>query len=108
MRTNHRIDGAGHRWVTFVTGIANDLSMWDGQITALEHDFRILRYDLRGHGGTWSTAGEYTIDLLVQDLVELLDDQKVQRTSLVGVGLGGAIAQAFDSRHPDRLEKLMP
>jgi len=70
--------------------------------------YKVLRYDLRGHGGSRTTAGEYTIDLLVEDLVELLDSQKIQRTSLVGLGLGGAIAQAFAIRHPRRVEKLMP
>jgi 3-oxoadipate enol-lactonase len=108
MRTNHRIDGAGHRWVTFVTGIANDLSMWDGQITALEHDFRILRYDLRGHGGSESSAGPYSIRLLVGDLKALLDSQSVRKTTLVGLGLGGAIAQAFAIEHPGRVEALVP
>ena len=51
----HRRRGA--RWVTFVTGIANDLTMWTGQVLALERDFRILRYDLRGHGGSEATRG---------------------------------------------------
>jgi len=74
----------------------------------LEPRCKVLRYDLRGHGGSRTTAGEYTIDLLVEDLVELLDSQKIQRTSLVGLGLGGAIAQAFAIRHPRRVEKLMP
>ena len=87
MRTHHRIDGAGHRWVTFVTGIANDLSMWDGQVAALARDFRILRYDLRGHGGSESSPGPYSIRLLVEDLKALLDSQSVRKTSLVGLGL---------------------
>ena len=52
MKSHYRIDGRGERWATFVTGIANDLSMWDGQVAALERDFNVLRYDLRGHGGT--------------------------------------------------------
>jgi 3-oxoadipate enol-lactonase len=103
-----RIDGSGERWVTFVTGIANDLSMWDGQVAALERDFRILRYDLRGHGGSESTPGDYTIQLLVDDLRHLLDERGVQKTALVGLGLGGAIAQAFAIAHPQRLWALMP
>ena len=108
MKTNHRIDGRGGRWVTFVTGIANDLTMWDGQIPALAGDFRILRYDLRGHGGSEATGGDYSMALLVEDLKALLDAQKIQKTSLVGLGLGGALAQAFAIEHPDRLDRLMP
>jgi 3-oxoadipate enol-lactonase len=108
MKTHHRVDGRGGAWVTFVTGIANDLTMWDGQLAALERDFRILRYDLRGHGGSETTPGDYTIDILVQDLRTLLDDVQVRKTHLVGLGLGGAIVQAFAIAYPDRVERLMP
>jgi len=108
IRTHYRIDGAGARWVTFVTGIANDLTMWDGQTPALAADFRILRYDLRGHGGSEATRGDYTIGLLVEDLRTLLDRLRVEKTSLVGLGLGGAIAQAFAIEHSERVENLVP
>lgn len=108
IRTHHRIDGRSGPWVTFVNGIANDLTMWDGQVPALERDFRILRYDLRGHGGSESTSGPYTMQTLVGDLRALLDATGVKKTSLVGLGLGGAIVQAFAIEHPDRVERLMP
>jgi len=106
---NYRIDGrSGAPWVTLVTGIANDLAMWDGQLPALEREFRILRYDLRGQGGTQATAGPYSIDLLVKDLVGLWDALKIPRSHLAGLGLGGAIAQAAAIGHPDRLLSLAP
>ncbi|HVJ13310.1 MAG TPA: alpha/beta fold hydrolase, partial [Burkholderiales bacterium] len=108
MKTNYQIDGAGPRWVTFVTGIANDISLWDGQVPALARGFKVLRYDLRGHGGTESTPGDYTIDILVRDLRTLLDQLRIQTTSLVGLGLGGALVQAFAIQHPERVERLMP
>lgn len=106
MRTRHRIDGKTGPWVTFVTGIANDLTMWDGQMPALE-GFRVLRYDLPGHGGS-EPAPSYSIDTLVQELRTLLDQVHIQVTHLVGLGLGGAVAQAFAIAHPDRVERLMP
>ena len=108
IKTRYRIDGAGARWVTFVTGIANDLTMWDGQVPALAGDFRILRYDLRGHGGSEATAGPYSMKLLVEDLKALLDSLSVRTTSLVGLGLGGAIAQAFAIEHAEKVENLVP
>jgi 3-oxoadipate enol-lactonase len=108
LNTHSRIDGQGDRWVTFVTGIANDLTLWDGQVPALPGDFRVLRYDLRGHGGSEATGGDYTIDVLVQDLRTLLDERGIKKTSLVGLGLGGALAQAFAIEHPERVERLMP
>jgi len=104
-----RLDGRDELpWVTLVTGIANDLSMWDRQAAALERDFRVMRYDLRGQGGTQPTPGPYTVDLLVQDLVGLLDALQIRRTSLVGLGLGGALVQAAAVAHPDRVHKLVP
>ena len=106
--TNYRIEGRGERWVSFVTGIANDLTMWDGQVPVLEKNFRVLRYDLRGHGRTPPNGNQYSIDSLVRDLRTLLDELQVGKTSIVGLGLGGAIAQAFAIEHPDRVDKLMP
>jgi 3-oxoadipate enol-lactonase len=108
IRTNYRVSGGGERWVTFVTGIANDLTLWDVQAAALESDFQVLCYDLRGHGGSETPAGEYTIEMLANDLRDLLDSLSVRKTFLVGLGLGGAIAQAFAVKHQDRLLGLMP
>lgn len=108
VKTSYRIDGRAGSWVTFVTGIANDYSMWDGQVPALEGDFRVLRYDLRGQGGTPATEGDYTIGLLVSDLVALWDELGIASSHLVGLGLGGAIAQAAAIDHPGRIERLAP
>jgi 3-oxoadipate enol-lactonase len=106
---NHKIDGReGAPWVTLVTGIANDLSMWDGQVPALARDFRILRYDLRGQGGTQATPAPYSIELLVQDLHALWDKLGVEKTDLVGLGLGGGIVQAAAVAYPERIRKLIP
>ena len=60
IRIHYTVAGPeGAPWVTFITGIANDLTMWDGQIPELAGDFRVLRYDSRGHGGTQATDGDY-------------------------------------------------
>lgn len=108
IKVNTRIDGReGAPWVTLVTGIANDVSMWEAQMPVLR-DFRVLRYDLRGQGGTEASAAPYSMDLLVDDLIGLLDSLGVKKTHLVGLGLGGAIAQAAAIDHPDRLLSLVP
>src|SRR5712691_80246 len=105
---SHRVDGAAGPWVTFVTGIANDYSMWDGQVPALARGFRILRYDLPGQGGTPPDAGAVTIGSLVEDLVRLWDRLGIRTSHLVGLGLGGAVAQAAAIEHPARIERLVP
>jgi 3-oxoadipate enol-lactonase len=105
----YQVDGKeGAPYITFVTGIANDLTMWDAQVTELGKLYRILRYDLRGHGDTQATEGDYTLDLLVNDLHGLLTELNIQKTHLVGLGLGGAIAQAFAIAQSHRVNALVP
>jgi 3-oxoadipate enol-lactonase len=109
IKIEYRIDGKeGAPYITFVTGIANDLTMWDTQVEALGKDYRTLRYDLRGHGDTQATEGDYSMELLVRDLTGLLTELNIEKTHLVGLGLGGAIVQAFAIEHPQRVNTLMP
>jgi 3-oxoadipate enol-lactonase len=108
MKIYHRVDGERGPWVTLVTGIANDTTMWDPQIPALTPHFRVLRYDLRGQGGSEATPPPYSIGLLVDDLVRLWREVGVQKTHLVGLGLGGGIVQAAAVAHGERLLSLMP
>jgi len=105
---SYRVDGKSGPWVTFVTGIANDYSMWDAQAPALERDFRVLRYDLRGQGGTPAATAAVTIDSLVTDLLQLWDSLGIAKSHLVGLGLGGAIAQAAAIAQAPRVDRLVP
>jgi len=109
IKIEYRFEGKeGAPYITFVTGIANDLTMWDTQVEALGKDYRTLRYDLRGHGDTLATEGDYSMELLVRDLTGLLSELNIEKTHLVGLGLGGAIVQRFAIEHPQRVNALMP
>jgi len=109
IKIEYRFDGKeGAPYITFVTGIANDLTMWDAQVEALGKEYRTLRYDLRGHGDSLATEGDYSMELLVRDLAGLLNELNIQRTHLVGLGLGGAIVQAFAIELPQRVHALLP
>jgi 3-oxoadipate enol-lactonase len=105
---SHRVDGTAGPWVTFITGIANDYSMWDRQAAALAGGFRVLRYDLRGQGGTPPSSGAVTIDSMVRDLIALWDALGIASSHLVGLGLGGSVAQAAAIDHPARIDRLVP
>jgi 3-oxoadipate enol-lactonase len=108
IKIEYRIDGReGAPYVTFVTGIANDLTMWDAQVEALAKDYRTLRYDLRGHGDTQATEGDYSMELLVRDLTGLLGELNIQKTHLIGLGLGGAIVQAFAAEQSQHVNALV-
>jgi 3-oxoadipate enol-lactonase len=109
IKIDYRIDGKeGAPYITFVTGIANDVTMWDGQVAVLGKDYRTLRYDLRGHGDTQATEGDYSVELLVRDLGGLLNELNIQKTHLVGLGLGGALVQAYAIENSHRVNALVP
>jgi 3-oxoadipate enol-lactonase len=109
IRIHYTIDGpADAPWVSFVTGVANDTSLWAGQARALSDRFRVLRYDLRGEGKSEATAGEYSVELLAADLIGLWDELKVGRSHLVGLGLGGPVAMRVAIDHPGRIGRLVP
>jgi len=109
IKIEYRFDGKeGAPYITFVTGIANDLTMWDAQVEVLGKEYRTLRYDLRGHGDSLATEGDYSMGLLVRGLAGLLSELSIEKTHLVGLGLGGAIVQAFAIEHPQRVRALLP
>ncbi len=105
---DYRIDGPeGAPWITFSTGISNDATMWDDHVAGLADRYRLLRYDSRGHGGTAATAGDYTFDLLNGDVVGLWDALQIERSHLVGIGLGGMTAMALALDQPGRVSGLV-
>ena len=109
IRMHYTVDGPEDApWVTFVTGIANDTTLWKGQAKALSDRFRVLRYDLRGQGKSESTPPPYSIESLSIDLVALWDALNIQRSHLVGLGLGSTVAMRTAIDHPSRIAKLAP
>ena len=62
--------------------------MWWPQIDVLKENFRVLRYDTRGHGTTDVTEGPYSIALLVDDVVALLAELDIAETHFIGLSMG--------------------
>ena len=73
--------------------LAAHLRMWDAQMSSLLPKFRVLRYDIRGHGQTDAPKGGYTLELLAHDLFSLLDELNIDAVHFVGLSLGGMIGQ---------------
>lgn len=87
--------------------LGTSLAMWDPQMEALARDFRILRYDQRGHGASDAPAGGYSIDRLGRDVVELLDALNISTMDFCGLSLGGMVGQWLGIREPQRLRRLI-
>lgn len=108
IEVNFELEGPGGApVVTLSHSLATTLDLWSFQVLALSGRYRVLRFDTRGHGSSSATPGAYTIEMLTQDLVELLDYLRIPRTHFMGVSMGGMIGQVFAVNHPDRLEKLV-
>ena len=84
-----------------------DHRFWELTVAALADAFELIAYDLPGHGGTPVPTGPYTIGDLADQLAELLDREQVDRAHVVGISLGGLIAQQFAARYPDRVDRLV-
>src|SRR4051812_3523493 len=84
-----------------------DHGMWDPQVADLLPHFCVLRYDTRGHGASSSTPGEYTMEVLGRDVLQLLDALRIERVAFCGLSLGGMIGQWLAANAPARLTHLV-
>jgi len=107
-RLHYRWDGPEDRPALVLSNsLGTNLSMWDQQVRDFSRHFRLLRYDMRGHGESGLPAAACTIDELGGDVIALLDALELQRVSFCGLSLGGAIGQWIGIHHPERVGKLV-
>lgn len=92
--------------VMLSNSLGTRLEMWDAQVPALAERYRVLRYDSRGHGRSDAPPGPYTIDLLADDALGLLDALGIERAHFCGLSKGGMVGQVLGARHGERLISL--
>jgi 3-oxoadipate enol-lactonase len=86
--------------------LGTDVGLFDAQVAEFASSHRVIRFDLRGHGGSEVVPGACTMADLADDVLALLDSLEVDRFSYAGVSIGGAIGQQLALTVPERLEKL--
>lgn len=107
-RLHYRSQGDRTRpTIVLSNSLGTDLDMWDGLAYRLARRFHVLRYDTRGHGGSASPAGPYSLQLLGCDVLGLLDMLDIERAHFIGLSMGGAIGQWLGIHAPQRLRKLV-
>jgi 3-oxoadipate enol-lactonase / 4-carboxymuconolactone decarboxylase len=84
-----------------------DHGMWDPQMPDLAREFLVLRYDLRGHGASSTTGGEYTIEQLGRDALQLADALGLDRFAFCGLSIGGMIGQWLGVHAASRVTHLV-
>ncbi len=85
--------------------LASSHRMWDPQMPALS-DYRVYRFDTRGHGGSDAPDGPYDIDMLADDARGLLDALDLRKVHFVGLSMGGMIGQMLAIKYPKVLLSL--
>ncbi|WP_338080108.1 3-oxoadipate enol-lactonase [Antrihabitans stalactiti] len=101
----HARSGSGST-VVLLGSLGSDRSMWDPQVRALSADHDVLAVDIRGHGESPVATVDYTISSLADDVLELLDRLDIGSAHVVGLSLGGAIAQYLAAHAPTRVRTL--
>jgi 3-oxoadipate enol-lactonase len=104
---HHRIDGDSGPVLVLAHSLGATLEMWDPQMDDLARHFRVVRYDLRGHGR--SPAPSPTCDMadLGADLIALLDRLDVRTAHVCGLSIGGMIALWVAAHHAERVDRLV-
>jgi len=100
---NYEVSGKeGAPWLVLSHSLACSVRMWDPTIAAFKDSFRILNYDMRGHGATSAPKVPYTLDMLADDVLSLLDSLKISKAVYCGLSIGGMIGQTIALRggHP--------
>jgi 3-oxoadipate enol-lactonase len=108
IRMNYELSGKKAAPVVVLShSLSSNLLMWNPQIDALNPYFLVLRYDTRGHGASDAPPGSYTLELLAEDVIGLLDALGLDRVHFVGLSMGGMIGQCLVLNHPHRLKSLV-
>lgn len=90
--------------VCITHSLASDGGSWAEQVPALlDGGFRVLRLDMRGHGGSDPVPGDYTMAALADDVAAVLRALAIPRVHYIGLSIGGMIGQAFALAHGERL-----
>jgi 3-oxoadipate enol-lactonase/4-carboxymuconolactone decarboxylase len=108
IRTFYRLEGnPGRPLLVLCHSLGADHAVWDVQAEALLPHFQLLRYDIRGHGASDVTAGEYSIEMLGQDFLALANALGISQFAFCGLSLGGAIGQWVAAHAPERVTHLI-
>lgn len=93
--------------IIFIHGFPFNKSSWDKQIEVLMEDYRVIAYDVRGHGSSDAGIGDFFIELFAKDLFYLMDKLNIHKATLCGLSMGGYIALSAMEKCPERIESLI-
>jgi 3-oxoadipate enol-lactonase len=104
----YRLEGKpGAPVVVFSNSLGTNLSMWEPQISALREEFRLLRYDTRGHGLSAVVPGPYTQEQFGRDVLALMDAAEIAHAHFCGLSMGGQAGIWLGANAPHRFDRFV-
>jgi 3-oxoadipate enol-lactonase len=106
---HHEIHGPERSDITlvFINSLGTDFRIWQQIVPVLAKDWRIVLFDKRGHGLSDGEAGDQSLDNYAQDVLGLLDHLKIAKIAIIGLSIGGMIAQRLAILAPHRVVSLI-
>ena len=93
--------------IILLHGFPFNKSMWNMQVEALKDNYRVIAYDIRGHGHSDPGIDDFSIELFVIDLLRFMEKLRIEKSILCGLSLGGYIALNAVLKYPDRFDGLI-
>jgi 3-oxoadipate enol-lactonase len=91
----------------FIHGFPFNKHSWEDQLDLMKDDYRVIAYDVRGHGDSSSGIRKFTVQQFVTDLFLFMDALRIEKAFLCGLSMGGYIALQAIKQHPDRITGLI-
>ncbi|TDD96131.1 alpha/beta fold hydrolase [Flavobacterium cellulosilyticum] len=100
------------QWVTFVHGAGGSSTIWFKQIRDFQKEYNVLLLDLRGHGNSKTILKKafqkkYTFESIANDLLEVIDHLKIEKSHFVGISLGTILIRQLAEIHPERVQSMI-
>lgn len=107
-KLNVRIDGRDDAPVLMLSNsLGCTLDMWEPQMAAFIRDYRVIRYDRRGHGQSDVPDGPYSMARFGNDVIAILDTLDIKRTHWCGLSMGGMVGQWLGANAPERFDHIV-
>ncbi|MDC3103826.1 alpha/beta hydrolase [Flavobacteriales bacterium] len=109
LKFKHFIKSEDTSWITFVHGAGGSSTIWHKQVKVLKEHFNLLLIDLRGHGmsNDLPVDNDYSLEMVVDEVVDVIQHLKIKRSHFIGVSLGTIIITKISELYPKIVDKVI-
>jgi 3-oxoadipate enol-lactonase len=105
---HYKVEGQENApWLVLANALGSDLDIWAPQMPSFLDNFRVLRYDMRGHGKSSVPDGPYTLAQMGADVLALMDELEIKSAHFCGLSMGGLVGIWLAVNRPSRINRLV-